>query len=721
VSWIIRVARRQAADGGAAESFLKHRSIPTTKDGIAAGLVPITDNPADLVLLKLREMHRYLFAQKILKELRKKKLVKFVKATRRAPDGYARIDDRVAVRYGPRTVTGPNGSAQVYGLHVLGQYWAPEPVATVLNNYLSPGLRGNPIYDAYMGLGNTMNQAQLGLSWFHLGMTTIDTMVSQASLGLEQMVGGGGLGPVARGIGNVAGFPIAPFRSYMRGSRVLSEYLRPSGGTSPAGAELAAVVDALIKGGGRARQDAIYHNEAVKNLRAAIDDLRQVLTHPSLGVLDDAAAATARAVWHAIASVFELVSKPIMEVVVPRYKLGVFADLARHELAKLPANATRDDVRRVMGEAWDAVDNRLGQMVYDNLFWHKTLKDVAMASTRAVGWNLGSLRLLVDGSAELLRGARQAGSGRRPRMSHDAYYLVMLPIVVGLLGAIYQYLSTGRGPQEGKDLFFPRTGRKDAAGNPDRVQLPSYLRDFFAYRRAPYETLKHKLHPLIGTIADLLENEDYYGDMLRNPKDPAGTQARQVGKFLAKQFLPIGIQSATEQAARGEPIGVRVQNAFGITAAPREAVRTPAQNLMSEFLRRRRASQTTPEDAERAAARREVVMAARRDPAEARGDVRAAVADGTLTREQGRQALKNARRSPLVGQFKQLTLDEALDVYEKADARERRVFRPLLMVKARNAEPADRRDARRRLRTMERPAPTPTPARQVNTGTRPTF
>jgi hypothetical protein len=85
----------------------------------------------------------------------------------------------------------------VNGIRIMGEYWAPEPVARVVNNHLSPGLRGNAIFDAYRGLGNTLNQAQLGLSAFHLGFTSMDATVSRAALGLEHLASG----QAARGLG----------------------------------------------------------------------------------------------------------------------------------------------------------------------------------------------------------------------------------------------------------------------------------------------------------------------------------------------------------------------------------------------------------------------------------------------------------------------------------------------------------------------------------------
>ena len=39
-------------------AFLKQRTIPTTAEGIAMGLKPVSTNPVDLTLLKLYEMQR---------------------------------------------------------------------------------------------------------------------------------------------------------------------------------------------------------------------------------------------------------------------------------------------------------------------------------------------------------------------------------------------------------------------------------------------------------------------------------------------------------------------------------------------------------------------------------------------------------------------------------------------------------------------------------------
>ena len=91
-----------------------------------------------------------------------------------------------------------------------------------------------------------------------------------------------------------------------------------------------------------------------------------------------------------------------MEVMVPRMKVGIFMDMANHELGRMTdeQKSDRDYVRKKLGNVWNSVDNRMGQMVYDNLFWNRTLKDLALASVRSVGWNLGTLRELGGGVSD---------------------------------------------------------------------------------------------------------------------------------------------------------------------------------------------------------------------------------------------------------------------------------------------------------------------------------
>lgn len=526
---------KRPMEGG--KSFLKKRTIPTIKDGIDMGLEPESTNPVDLILAKVREMDKYIFAHRALNELKDTGVLKFVRAGTSAPDGYAKINDNIAVVYGPRTEEG----AQT----IRGQYYAPEPAATILNNYLSPGLRKYGSFRAYMGLANTLNQFQLGWSAYHLGFTSMEAAISRTALGIMQM----GRGDVLKGLGTVASSPIAPFRGLWEGDKVLKEWFKPGS----QGQELGLIVDAMMMAGGRARMDKFYQTSTTKRMMEAF---RQGNIWG--GVLRAPFALTEQA------------SRPILEWAVPRQKMAVFADLARLEMEKI-GTADPAKYREAMARAWDSVDNRMGQLVYDNLFWNKAVKDLAMASVRSVGWNMGTIREILGGGADTVKALGDGLRGKPPEVTSRMAYILALPLVAGLLGGIIHYLSTGQRPDELKDYFFPRRGAPGTPGWKKRMALPTYVKDVVHYGHDPYGTIKGKLHPLLETIMEMLSNEDYFGRHIMNHKDPLVKQMEDMAKHVGETLEPLAMRPllAPQKQAKEETTAEKVLPFVGVTEAPK--------------------------------------------------------------------------------------------------------------------------------------------------------
>jgi hypothetical protein len=169
----------------------------------------------------------------------------------------------------------------------------------------------------------------------------------------------------------------------------------------------------------------------------------------------------------------------------------------------------------------------MGQVVYDNLFWNRTFKDLAMASVRSVGWNLGTIRELGGGMVDLAWAGEGRAQGRGARALAPRGVRARAADHRRPVRRAYQMLRTGEGPSELKDYFYPKTGELDPDGNPERVQVPSYMKDLFAYAGHPWETVKHKVSPAAGSVFEMLENEDFYGDQIRNPDDPLVKQVKQ--------------------------------------------------------------------------------------------------------------------------------------------------------------------------------------------------
>jgi hypothetical protein len=502
--------------------------------------------------------------------------------------------------------------------------------------------------------------------------------VSKAALGIEQLMSGRplqGLGSLVR-----ANLATAPIENYLRGSKVLKESLRP--GTQ--GADMAAIVDGLVKGGGRVRMDDFYKNSAASSFLDALKDGKRAAREmPSLRASATLAGMPIRAAWHGLGAVLQAASYPILEHIVPRQKLGVFADLAQHELSKMPRGASPEMVRSAMAKAWDSVDNRMGQLVYDNLFWHRATKDIAMASVRSVGWNIGTIRELGGGALDAAQvpGKLLRGDGSSA-MTHRLAYVAALPAVVALHGAILHYLMTGSAPSSSKDYFYPRTGRTNPDGTDERIQLPSYMKDVFAYAEHPYDTVKHKLHPMIAMLSDMLENEDWHNNEIRNPDDPIVKQLAQEAAFIGEQFKPMGISNAQQAKERRQPFAEQAAAFIGVTPAPRSVTRTPAQSKMSDYLNQSGASHLTPEQQDAQAAKRTLRNDLRAGDQNARAHVGDAIRSGELSVRSGITTLKSGLTSTSDAEsFKRLTAEQAVTVWSLGTDDEKRRWKFALIVK----------------------------------------
>ena len=654
------------------KSFLKKRSIETIADGLALGLKPLSDNPVELVLLKVREMDKYLMAHHILADLKQKGILKFVDARDFAPYGWKKIDDAAATVYGPgeipiseyankglqdgmqrvldtlniaherkmqlrggalglsrkgggvqtkfgtdeqtlaheighqiedmfpfvrqmmkhpdkktrirlkeelraladlryetakpsnyykqyvrkadekaaavvqayvaarpkfrqvaplvlsefeglinrhpaelgglRTIQASlehhpmAGQVDAGGVVVKGHWQAPEPAARIVNNFLSPGLRDRSIlFRGFLGAGNLLNQAQLGFSAFHLGFTTIDVAVSKLALAIYQMAHG----DVVKGLKSAALVPASPVTNLMRGHQMLKEWNAP--GTQSA--IIGELVDAAVAAGGRAKMDSFYQTNVTKNMLAAFRAQKWFM-----GAIRLPFAAVEQA------------ARPIMEWIVPRQKMGVFADLAQYELEKLGTNASDPDVQAALARAWDSVDNRLGQLVYDNLAWHKATKDLAMVSVRSVGWNLGTIREVGGGAADIPKLFKPEG------MTTRTAYLIALHLLAGLAGAVAYYLAHGHMPHKLKDYYFPT----DAQGH--RWSLPTYIKDEYEWTHDPERTAAGKVHPLIQMLVEMIANKDFFDHQIANPHHSLVKRAEEEAAFIAKQYVSLGLR-----------------------------------------------------------------------------------------------------------------------------------------------------------------------------------
>lgn len=261
------------------------------------------------------------------------------------------------------------------------------------------------------------------------------------------------------------------------------------------------------------------------------------------------------------------ISYPMMEWLVPRQKLGVFSNLAEDWMRRNPgvAGAVFD---REMRKIWDSVDNRLGQMVYDNRFWDRAAKDIAHLAIRSVGWNVGTVGEIGGGLGDYAKAIHALRNGDQIEFTHRMAYVIALPVVAGTIGATIFYAYNGRGPDTLKDYYFPRTGRRTPRGDAERVIVPSYIKDILEVNEAPVRTTFAKLNPIWGWLTEVYSNRDFYGGIIHDPNGSFDQQAQQFLGYLYNQILPFSVRSYQRLGREGSTFDQQIASFFGFQAAP---------------------------------------------------------------------------------------------------------------------------------------------------------
>ena len=582
----------------------------------------------------------------------------------------------------------------------MGEWIMRDGPAQVVENYLSPGLSNSAVYRSVRSASNLLNAAQLGLSAFHVGFTSLDAVVNAVEVGLYR-----GLRGDFKGAGKVlVNAPIAPVQNYLVGKAVQRAMLDPQAthakilGLKVPISQLEQQVAALaVKGGLRATTDPFWQTHMTRNLVRAVHE----------GGL-----AWAKTPLYAPMALVEQLMRPISEYLVPRQKLGVFALLAKSELDRLPPGADVHTVRAAMARAADATEDRMGQMTYDNLFYNRMAKDLALISFRAYGWQLGKYRHLFGAAADTVASAKRIAAGKMPELTHRQVYFLALPLVVGAIGGVLHRMFTGQNPDDWKDYLHPATGQLDANGNPKRLSLPSYLKDIESDISGLFKGWKtgglmgaaqggwmatyHRLNPGLSIAVDMLNNRDFFGTQIWNPDDSHMQQLGAQAAFIAKSMTPFSITGAIKLNEGEASTRDKMLPFIGITPAKHELTMTPLESYYSEQFRNLMPAGTkTPEQSEMLKLRSKLVTDLRTAKASGQGvdNLPARLMAAGVKNEQALTRLaQKAEYLPIQYQAKYLPLTQAMRGYDLASDKEKASLATVLMPRIQSSWERDQLD-----------------------------
>jgi hypothetical protein len=615
------------------KSFQKKKVFNDFLEGVNQGYTPKFDNPIDYWNVKIREMAKFAMANRLRRDL--KPMAVFLPFGQRVPDGYAKINDAMGRVY--------QYSQTEKGMIHRGDWVFPAMAADMINNHLSPDPRQtSPALKLIADLSNAALRWKL-TGWYHLGTTGLNAIYSHAALGLRMVAAGD-----MKGAAKQLAVAVPSFATDVpRGRKLMRDFLDMNGGAN-------AMFQALEEGGFRAGQDPMYASGYRDKLREAWEAGERFMPLKGLGALS------------------ETLMSPIMEHYVPYLKMAAASDIARFELEQYQKknggmSPTPPRLRKMMADAVDSVDNRFGQLTYDNLFWKRMVKALLMVNIMSIGWNLGTMRELLGGGKDILFS--------RGSVTNRIAYLVAMNPIHALWAATYQKLMTGKNPESVKDLVFPRDGGYDERGHETRVSAPDYAKEEWNWMNQPADTALNKAHPFPSFLLKLVNNRDYWGSKIRNKDDDYAEQIGQLGHYIwTQEMAPLSLTNLNKMLQRGEQSwGKLAASQLGFSPTPSWIGLSKAEKLLADYMRERQpVGGRDIQEAQRTTARG-AILRAMRTGADEQPAIENAMRQGLITGKDIAKMRKVSHLSPLQSAMSHDMLDpgQVLHIWEVATPDER--------------------------------------------------
>lgn len=554
------------------QGFTRRHVLDDMSEGLDLGGVPVTHNPVEMFLLHAQDVMKFVSANRAWEALKRTGSVEFVREGKKAPEGFRRFDDPIAKPYF-RTEEGLKAKP--------GEWWVDEGTARMLHNYLSRDYirtgKFGPAGRGLLALKNATTAIELGLSPFHAVFESNETMASSLGLGLAKMASG----KAKEGVKDIVSAGVSPVTTAKLGGAAI-RYAKDEVGFeknypeaykwfTQKYPEARQMIKDLFTGGGQVSMHEDYRIRARKGFEKAVAEGN----YPG-------------AILRSIPALSELANKPLFETYIPRLKVGMFLreysfELERNADALASGKLTREALAR---KTWSFVEDRFGELNWDNLYWDRTFKTAMQLMFRSVTWKLGNIRGFGKAGRDIASelGTKGTGDpiqmvvnqlsppkGAAPKVTLPMAWVAGTALITAIQSSIISKVSTGKYPWELagdaedliKNLTFPRIDAKDPS---QRVSIPTYLRDAVHMKHDPIGYVRSSMTGTWGRIADDWQNKDFYGRPVYNPLDPV--QKRVADQFQHLIPVPFAVSSYQAATKTGSSTEKALAGFAGFTKAP---------------------------------------------------------------------------------------------------------------------------------------------------------
>lgn len=531
-------------------AFMKGRGMEAYEQAVAAGFKPRFTNPEDIMLARQHASDVAQMRIDVLNDLERFGLAQ--EAVGSAPPA----------AFSSTKWRSPTGKT----------YWVHGNAERVMQNAFNTkslwneqGLVGDAFRSA-MWLKNTIVPIKLALSLFHpLHVATIDNATGMVRASKELL--SGTIGP-AKFLKEMAKSTL--YLESISAARSGNRLLRAYQGKVPDAQITASEVESLrlmAEGGFIPEMASQYRTGAMGKFQSAVQRR------------------SAAAAWHLPFAVIEAMQYPMFQVWIPSLKIASYLKDVRTALATDPT-LLNEPLKRQMAfrRIAKSVDNRYGEMAYNTLFWNRWVKDLAVANTLSLGWQLGFIREYGGGALDLGQFLKPGSpvqkirEGQLDRALFVTYYTTQALAYGGLM----TWALSGNAPETLMDYIYPKNGEQNPDGSEQRVTTMFYPREFAAiYKHVENEGLvsglghlaANKASGVVGLTSEWATGVNSFGQEIRDPNADAFKKLQQTLAYTLTDLEPISIGSIREQATES-PVKTTLMNVAGFSPAPKYVTET---------------------------------------------------------------------------------------------------------------------------------------------------
>lgn len=547
--------------------FMKDRAFGMYEDAIKAGFKPRFANPEDIMLARQHASDVAEMRVQVLRDMKKYGLAEEIENSNKRPLDFPATEWRA-----------PNGE----------RYWVHNSASAVLHNAFNTkslwnlqGIGGDAFRGA-MRLKNAIVPIRLAVSLFHpIHVATIDNATGMVRATKELLAGKSSPSAWLGQMGKAAVYR-GIIDNPKGGYRVLKAWQGRVADKDLTVADKQAL-QYITEGGMIPEMSSQYRMQAVAAFKSALQR------------------GSASALWHLPFAAIDAIQRPMFEVWIPSLKIASYLKDVQTAIKTDPSLIDNPLKRQLaFRRISKSVDNRYGEMAYNTLFWNRWVRDLAVANTLSLGWQMGFIREYGGGMLDVGQAVRQPGSlpgkvatGMLDRPMFVSFYTTQALAYGGLM----TWALSGQFPQSLMDYVYPKTGGTDRNGKPKRVSTMFYPREFMAiYKHVQNQgaveglgaLASNKSSGLIGMAHEWASGVNSFGQEIADPNAPLYKNLSQKLAYTLSDLEPISLKAISESG------GSIALSAAGFTPAPKYITNTKTEGAIEAIYDKYYAQKQTP-------------------------------------------------------------------------------------------------------------------------------